>query len=332
MIKVLVIDDSYFLRFSLARMLNSASGINAFTARNYGEAMQKMKLRPDVVVLSIDMKEISCLDILHEILRSRPTPVIITSSVSDLASREVVTAFEYGAFDFIAKPRKLARIVDIKEELVALVTTAASVEIQKVFVQEIRKIRRAPRLSRKLVVFGASTGGPLAVESILKAFPKEFPAMVLVVQHMPPGFTRTFAERLNNLCELQVKEAEQGDVLSAGRVLIAPGGLASEVVLKGSKAVVRVKKEVSLLSPCIDTALASAAGVFRNNVVAVILTGMGQDGVRGVEEVKKSGGVAIAQDEASSVVFGMPKAVIEHGLADYVLSLGMIPKKIMELL
>ena len=332
MIKVLVIDDAYFLRFTLANFLNSDPSMKAFTAKDYEEAMQKLKLHPDVIILSIDMKRISCLDILHNIMDAQPVPVIITSSTNDLSSHEVLTAFEYGAFDFIAKPKRNSKIMDMKEELIALVKTAASVEIKKLSLEQRGKIGRFPQHSNKIVVLGASSGGPTAIEFILKSLPKGFPAFLLVVQHMPPGFTKTFAERLNKRCAISVKEAEQGERMVQGKALVAQGGFALEILSKDNGAKVRLKKEREELMPCIDTALKSIAQVFKDDVIAVILTGMGQDGSNGAEEVKKYQGVVIAQDERTSVVFGMPKAVIERGHADHVLSLDRIPKKIMELM
>jgi two-component system chemotaxis response regulator CheB len=220
----------------------------------------------------------------------------------------------------------------IKDELIALVQTAASAEIKMLLIPKPKKIIEGPRTSKKVVVVGASSGGPPAVESILAQFPGDFPAPLLVVQHMPPYFTRSFAKRLNRVCLIRVKEAEEGDRLEPGQALVAPGGHNVGLRKKVNKLFVKLSKGRGGLTPSVDLALESVARYCDGDAIAVILTGMGSDGSRGVRLIKEEGGKVICQDMATSLIFGMPARVIEQGNADFVLPLRRIGKKIVELL
>lgn len=334
MIKVLIIEDSHFLGSAIKKMVEADPTIAVVGISNFAdEAVEKVELlEPDVILLDIEVPQGGALDILYSMMKDHPVPTIIMGPESDLGKKEMLSAFSYGALDFIIRPKNFLEIEEIADELIRLIKVAASVEIKKLIMKPHKTSRRAPKSSDKLVVIGASSGGVIAVEEVLTKLPCDFPAAVLVVQHMPTGFTKTFAERLNSLSKIPIEEAQEGSVLAAGRVFIAPGGYNLEVCVKEKHLFTQLNKKHTTIKPCIDIALKSAAVACGKNVIAVILTGMGHDGTEGVRWVKKNGGKTIAQDEASSLIFGMPKSVIDAGDADYVVSLHEIPDKIVEIL
>jgi len=334
MINIFIIENSHFLSSMLVRILDSDPEIKVIDKSNSAEeAIQKVeRLKPDVILLDIEMPGINSLDILHEIMRINPTPTIVFGPKSELGKREMISAFSYGALDFIIRPENPLEIEEIKDELIALVKVAASVEIKKLIIKRPKKPVRAPKISEKVVVIGASSGGVAALESLLSKFPRDFPAAVLVVQHMPAGFTEAFAERLDAICPIKVEEAKNGSRLERGKVLVAPGGYNLEIKVKGKHLFTRLNKKHTDIKPCIDVTLKSVAEACDGNVIAVILTGMGKDGADGVKWVKKNNGKVIAQDESTSLIFGMPRAVIENGDVDFVLPLPKIADKIAEIL
>lgn len=334
MIKVLVIEDSHFLGTALKRMLESDPEITVVGISNYAEeAIEKVELlEPDVIVLDIEMPSGGALDVLYEVMREDPTPTIVLGTASELGKEEMISAFSYGAFDFIVRPKSYIDIDEIKDELLAMVKVAVSIEIRKLIIGKQRRVVKVPKVSDRLVVIGASSGGVIALEEVITKLPEDFPASVLVVQHMPQGFTKSFAERLNSISKIKVVEAGDNTPLEKGCVYIAPGGYNIEVVAKEKHLFTRLNKKHTTIKPCVDIALKSAAQACGKNVIAVILTGMGHDGSEGVKWVKKSGGKVIAQDEATSLIFGMPKAVIENGDADYIVPLSEIAEKIVEVL
>lgn len=334
MIKVLIIEDSHFLGSAIKKMVESDRTISVVGISNFAdEAVEKVELlEPDVILLDIEVPQGGALDILYSVMKDHPVPTIILGPESDLGKKEMINAFSYGALDFIIRPRNFLDIEEIKEELLGLIKVAASVEIKKLIIKKPARSLSAPKSSEKLVVIGASSGGVVAVEAVLTKLPCDFPAAILVVQHMPAGFTKTFAERLDSLSKIRIDEAAEGSILSKGKVLIAPGGYNLEVCVKGKHLFTRLNKKHTTIKPCIDIALKSAAVACGKNVIAVILTGMGHDGTEGVRWVKKNCGKTIAQDEASSLIFGMPKSVIDAGDADYVVPLHEIADKIVEIL
>jgi two-component system chemotaxis response regulator CheB len=334
MIKVLIIEDSSFLSAALKKMLESDPGMSVVGVSNYApEAVEKVELlEPDVIILDIEMPQGGALDVLSQVMAENPTPTIVIGPESELGKSEIVSAFSYGALDFVLRPKNFLDVEEMKDELLAMVKVAASVEIRKLIVRKQRKTVKAPKTSEKLVVIGASSGGVIALEEVLTRLPEDFPAAVLVVQHMPVGFTKAFAERLDSISKIPIGEAGEGSVLECGKVLIAPGGCNLEVRLEGKRLFTRLNQKHTTIKPCVDIAMKSAAEACGRNVVAVILTGMGHDGSEGVKWVKKYGGRTIAQDEATSLIFGMPKSVIDNGDADYVVPLHEMADKIAEVI
>ncbi|MBN2013609.1 MAG: chemotaxis-specific protein-glutamate methyltransferase CheB [Candidatus Altiarchaeota archaeon] len=334
MIKVLIIADSYFFGVKLTCMLESEPEIKVIHRSGLAEeALDKIELlEPDVVLLDIEMKGVHALDILYNIMLLDPTPTIVVGRESDLGRREMLSALGYGAVDFIVMPNRLSDLEEMKEELIALVRVASSLEIKKLVIKKPKKKLSAPKISEKVLVLGASCGGVATIRTILSSFPKDFPAAVLVVQHMPAGFTKAFAETLDAVCPLKVEEAKEGSLLDKGKVLVAPGGYNLEVVQKGKHLFTQLNKKHTIVKPCIDVTLKSVSKVCGKNVIAVILTGMGDDGANGVKWVKKNGGKIIVQDESTSLIFGMPKMIIRNGDADFILPLLGIADKIVEIL
>jgi two-component system chemotaxis response regulator CheB len=257
-------------------------------------------------------------------METKPTPVLILSALTKEGSDKTIEALEAGAVDFISKPSGAISmdIVSVKQALIEKVKVASKAKLHRAALVETKKYRFNPT-RKKVIVIASSTGGPQTLEYLLKEMPRNIPAPILIVQHMPPGFTKSFAERLSTICEIKIKEASDGDRLEDGMVLIAPGGLHMIVEEKGRDAVVRVVKEPPELgvAPCANKLFRSIAPIFRENTIAVVLTGMGNDGTDGARMIKKVSGTVIAEAEESCIVFGMPKEVINAGLVDEVVPL-----------
>lgn len=333
MIKVLVVEDSYYLGFKLRAILNSDPDTKVVArADSAEETFKKIKFfNPDVIVLDVGIPGIGALDILDNIMKHSPTPTIILGTKSKLDKEEIINAFSYGALDFVLRPDKAEDIDQIKEELVALVKVASSAEIRKLIVKP-KKPLRAPKTSGKVVLIGASSGGPPAVESILRALPRNFPASIVVIQHMPPSFTNTFAKRLNNICKIKVEEAKNGSKLKPGKALIAPGGYNLEIRDKDKYLTVKLNKKHTNIRPNINMAFKSAAELCGERVIGVILTGMGHDGAEGMKLIKAMGGGTIVQDKETCLIFGMPESCIEFNSVDMISPLDKIPKNIIDML
>jgi two-component system chemotaxis response regulator CheB len=331
MIEVVVVESSPTKRAAVRKILESDPGNRVVgEASEFNTALEVVhSAQPDVVLLDIDMPGISGLDILSEIMGCCPTPTIILSS--ELGAEDSIAAFRYGCLDCIAMPEQPE---DIAEELLALVEVAASTEVKSCFPAKAHDTVDVPAHADKVVVITASTGGPSAIESILKTFPAEFPCGILVVQHLPPTFTKTFAKRLDRVCRLSVKEAEDGSAIEPGLVLIAPGGRNVSVAEKEGQLRLQLdEKEPPLgIRPSMDAALESVASVCGSRSVAVILTGMGKDGMLGARAVRKYGGKTIVQDKSTSCVYGIPREVAEDRNADFIVPLFNISEKIVELL
>lgn len=336
LIKVLVVDDSFFMRRVLTDILNSDPQINVVSsAANFEEAMKKLdEIKPDVVLLDVIMPTVSGVDILYAIMKKRSTPTIMISSYTKLESQEVVKAFSYGAVDFIEKPEKFGEMDKVKDELIALVKVAATAEIKNLIIPRFERIFEAPKVSNKLIIIAASSGGPPAIDAVLSSLPLDFPAGIIVVQHMPAGFTKSFAERLNASCPLKIKEAENNELIEPGKVLVAPGGYSLEFKKIGKDTgVILSDKGKESLRPSVDVTLESAAKVRKENIIVVVLSGMGKDGAIGVNKLKKQkSNKIIVQDEETALIYGMPKAIADEGNADFILPLNKIPKKITQLL
>ena len=338
-IKVLVVDDSSVVRQYLTDMLSKEPSIAEVHSVPDGHlALPRIRqMDPDVVTLDIEMPQMDGLTTLQEIMREAPRPVIMLSAFAEKGAMKTVRALELGAVDFIRKPSGDPREIEsVRQELVTRIEAVAGSRKKIAEKYAHRAPRRAapavrpsaPRGRMRLVkpvvlAIGASTGGVEAISQIIGGLPPRFPAGIVIVQHMPAGFTRSFAERLNSEYALDVKEAEHRDVILPGRVLIAPGHSHMEVRADDNVFYVELHQEerVSGHRPSVDVLLSSVTQAVGERAIGVVLTGMGQDGARGLLNMRQGGALTVAQDAASSVVFGMPKAAADSGAAELVVSL-----------
>ncbi len=372
--KVLVVDDSAFMRKLITDFLNDHPNMKVIgTARNGKDAIEKVKkLQPDVVTLDIEMPIMNGLDALKEIMKTTPVPVVILSSTTKEGTKNTMLAMEYGAVDLIAKPGGAIslNLHDVKDEIIEKVLAAADVPLFKLtkldrtddstrHATESRKqlqTNRPPiqlttteqrglpakkdtneiftKMHKTIVLIGTSTGGPRALQEVLTRLPANFQAPILIVQHMPPSFTKSLADRLDGLCAIRVKEAADGEALTNGTAYIAPGGKHLNVRKLGTSYFAHVgDEEPPRLGhrPSVDVLFESAAKLTDINCVAVVMTGMGSDGKNGMERLKEYGRtVAIAESQETSVVYGMPKAIVDAGLADEVVDVHDISNAILE--
>ncbi|MGE5845030.1 MAG: protein-glutamate methylesterase/protein-glutamine glutaminase [Syntrophaceae bacterium] len=332
-VRVLIVDDSAIVREMLQRNLSRDPEIEVVgTAPDPYVARDKIvALKPDVVSLDIEMPRMDGITFLRRLMSYYPLPVIILSSLTPKGGALAVEALEAGAVDVISKTGSGDGTEDLYPELIAKLKSAA--RVKPVSPRESPPRRLAmPQATNKVVAVGASTGGTVALMGLLSAMPENAPGFV-IVQHMPKHFTRAFAHRLHELCEIEVKEAEDGDAVVPGRALIAPGDLHTLLRRSDSRYFVQVKNGplVNRHRPSVNTLFKSVGKHAGKNAIGVILTGMGNDGAEGMREMKDNGGYTIAQDEASCVVFGMPKEAIALKCVDAVLSLNRIPSKILEI-
>ncbi|HWS70483.1 MAG TPA: chemotaxis-specific protein-glutamate methyltransferase CheB [Thermoanaerobaculia bacterium] len=333
MIRALVIDDSAYNRVTLSRMLESHAGITvAATAVNGEDGIkQVMKHRPDVITLDLEMPIMDGFSFLRWLMASRPTPVIAVSSRS--SDRSVFKALELGAVDFIAKPggRVSPRLEEIQKDLVTKVLQIAEIRmdnVRRLIAEEDRKPEEAPVVAGvcakgiELVAIGCSTGGPPALQHLFQNLPL-LPVPIVVAQHMPPTFTRLFAERVNRLTPYNVKEADDGEMLANGAVYIAPGGMQTEVRRAQEGLQVRVfpAGASDLYAPSVDRLFSTASDSCGDRMVAVIMTGMGDDGAEALRKVHGRGGKTIAESAHTAIIFGMPGAAIKTGAVDQVVDL-----------
>lgn len=339
-IKVLVVDDSDVVRQTLEKELARDAEIEIVgTAPNPYIARDKIvKLNPDVITLDIEMPRMDGLSFLRKLMKHHPIPVVIVSSIAQEGSDVALEAIRSGAVEVLAKPGPAYAVGDMGTELCDKIKAAASACLGKIasqaslVSQETSRIKSLTATTHKVIVLGASTGGTQAIEYVLKQFPSNAPGTV-IVQHMPAGFTRTFSERLNDICEVNVSEAQNGDTIVPGRVLIAPGNQHMLVNRSGAQYFVDVKDGplVGRHRPSVDVLFQSAARFLGKSAIGVILTGMGKDGAKGMLQMHEAGSVNIAQDEDSCVVYGMPRAAFEAGGIDHVLPLTSVAEKIMQL-
>ena len=331
--RVLVVDDSALMRKLIPQMLEADSSIEVVgTAMDGTFCLKKIEeLQPNVVTLDLQMPGMNGIDTLKEIMRRQPLPVIVVSSHSTEGASVTLKALGLGAFDFVTKPRDATSHMSVTaSELIAKIKAAAHCKIvrpgtvgkEAARPEKISVSKSAPA-PNKLVAIGISTGGPQALEFLLAQLPPNFPGAIVVVQHMPEGFTEMFARRLDEICSLQVKEAQSGDQLLAGRVLICPGSRHMKVkrAAVGDIVVLNDEERVNGHRPSVEVLFRSVAEEYGPRAVAALMTGMGDDGAEGLGAVKKAGGLTIAQSEDSCVVFGMPKAAIERGYATRVVPL-----------
>ncbi len=350
-IRVLVVDDSPIMRKILVDLLSKDPQIEVVdTAKNGKEAIEKTrKLLPDVITLDIEMPVMDGLTALKILRREFPNiKVIMFSSLTQEGAKATIEALSLGAFDFVPKPSSKSFIESMKKiesDLIPKIKAAASRIISPRPTPVIPKPKPvSPGLpSRKTIIrkgyyevlgIGVSTGGPQTLIQIIPKLPANFPAPILIVQHMPPMFTKQLAERLDQLSALRVKEGEQGEPVKKGVVYVAPGDFHMEVRKVGNNVheiYLHKGPPRNFCRPAVDELFESLAEVYRDKTVGLVLTGMGRDGEEGSRKIKEVGGLVLAQDEQSCVVFGMPRAVIEAGLADEVLNLSVIPQRLKEI-
>jgi len=346
-IRVLVVDDSAFMRKALTRMLSSDPMIRVVdTASDGNEGYEKTKsLKLDVVTLDVKMPGMDGLTALQKIMHDCPVPVLMLSSLTTEGGGVTLRALDLGALDFIDKSsaHSAMDILTIAGELITKIKALAGVDIMRVLRTQARPAlapAKPPELERKVVgkprfdvvLIGSSTGGPPALQQILTALPRETPAGVLIVQHMPLGFTASLAERLDGLSSLSVSEAVDGDRVQPGRCLIAPAGLHMTLHKGKDTYLVRLNEEPEgmLHRPSVDVLMESAARTLGSKALAVILTGMGADGAKGIKAIHDAKGRTIAQDEKTCVVYGMPKVAVEMGGVDRSVALGNISSAILQ--
>ncbi len=344
-VRVLVVDDSAYMRVVLRDMLQSEEGLSVIGAARDGiEAMTKVKaLSPDVVLLDIQMPKMDGLATLQRIMKECPTRVVMLSAMNKVDVQLPLKALEMGAVDFIPKPSGPVSIdiVRYKKAIGDLVRSAALADID--VLKRMRGPIRVRQLSEpkaaaacagmKAIVIAASTGGPRALETLFAALPRNIPVPLLVVQHIPAEFSPSFAKRLDAANGPRVKLATDGTVIEPGMAYLAPGGLHLRLEPSGGKgAVARLDESepVQFVRPSANVLFESAARCYGERLLAVVLTGMGSDGAQGARAIKAAGGRVIVQDEASSVIFGMAKAVIDEKAADEAVPLSKMPEKIMQ--
>lgn len=358
-VKVLVVDDSGFFRRRVSEILSSDPNIQVIgTATNGREAIDKaIELKPDVITMDYEMPMMDGITAVRQIMQRCPTPVLMFSSLTHEGARVTLDALDAGAVDFLPKnfedisrnPEKVKRLLCEKVNTISrsnrrysstaaaiapvarpAATTSPGLPSAAPRTAAPAQASAAPRRKAyRLVAIGTSTGGPVALQRVLTQLPASFPAPIVLVQHMPAAFTKAFAERLDKLCKIRVKEAEDGDLLRPGLALLAPGG--KQMMVDGRGAVRILPGDERLhYRPCVDVTFGSAAKAFNDKVLAVVLTGMGADGREGARMLKQSGSQVWTQDEASCVIYGMPMAVVKANLSDAVYGLDDIGRHLSE--
>ena len=337
MVKVLIIDDSPLIRRLLSEILSQASDIEVVgCAEDPYQAREMIKLlNPDVLTLDVEMPKMDGISFLRNLMRLRPMPVVMISTLTQQGSPITLEALELGAVDFIAKPT-----VNVKQQM----SQYAYVVQQKVRVAagaRVRSFKKATTVSEplptnaqfllnKVIAIGASTGGTEAIKEVLIKMPVNSPPIV-ITQHIPPVFSTSFAQRMDRTCAINVKEAQHGDKLSAGCAYIAPGGLHLSIKKRGVGLYCELddSEPVNRHKPAVDVLFNSLLECGAKNIVAALLTGMGSDGAKGLLSIKQAGGYTIAQDEFSSVVWGMPKAAVDLGAANEIVALDKVTQRLL---
>lgn len=357
-VKVLVVDDSRFYINRLCEILATDPDIQVIgTAENGGEAIDKaVSLNPDVIIMDVEMPIMNGISAVREIMKIKPIPILMFSSLTTEGAKATLDAIDAGAVDFMLKrfEKLTANRADFNKDICSKVRLLASssaastrqfinrnhsnhrsLDARNIGGQSVRSIAPDHTTSGqsgqfKIVAIGASTGGPSAIQSILAALPGEFPIPVLVVQHMPAAFTGHFARRLDSLSKLSIKEAEDGDVLQPGNAYIAPGGKQTLVEEQAGRKILRIRDsdDSEQYRPSVDISLKSVSNIYGSSALAVILTGMGADGREGSSALKKGGSSVWAQDKQTCIVYGMPQAVVDAGLADRVLPISEIAQQL----
>jgi two-component system chemotaxis response regulator CheB len=359
-IKVLIVDDSAFMRTALSRMVAHDPGLWVIgTAASGIEALQKIvALDPDVITLDVEMPGLDGLETLRRIMAQFPRPVIMVSSATLRHAEITFNALAAGAFDYVPKKLSAASldIWHIQEDLVAKIKAAAESWLSRNHLNRLRKPPRAATLpgadllknnllwnglprteiehcAPAIVALGTSTGGPRALQEILPALPVDLAVPILIVQHMPPGFTAPFAKRLNDLCAVSVREASHGDTVEAGVVYIAPAGFHMTVeCTANSRTIISLSGPVENQAhiPSVDVTMQSVASAFHSQAMGIIMTGMGSDGAQGMNAIHREGGFTVGQDQPTCAVYGMPRVCAEMGILDRIVPLSEIPQEILQ--
>ncbi|OEH91280.1 protein-glutamate methylesterase/protein-glutamine glutaminase [Bacillus solimangrovi] len=334
-VSVLIVDDSAFMRKLITDLLSESTRIKVIgTARNGREAVKKViEFKPDVVTMDVEMPIMNGLDALQEMMKRAPVPVVMLSSTTQENAANTMIAMQNGAVDFIAKPSGAISLDlhKVKEELIYKVITASKANILGVHKNPSQEnitpitlkdsIRHPMKYKQKIICIGTSTGGPRALQNVLTKLPSSIDAPILIVQHMPAGFTKSLADRLDSLSQISVKEAVDGDIIKKGTAYIAPGGYHLKLKLIGTSLVVQLNDDPPKNGhrPSVDVMYESVSYLQNYFKLAVIMTGMGTDGAKGLHKLVDTGSVkAIAESKESSVVYGMPKAAVDTGLIDEV--------------
>ena len=337
MVRVLVVDDSAVVRQIFSRVLATDPEIEVIgTAPDPYVARDIIEQKhPDVLTLDIEMPRMDGITFLHKLMKYYPLPVIVVSSLTPKGGELALEAIRAGAIDVLCKPGAAYTVGDLTTELTEKIKVAARIDIKarkaRLDISPTHKIATAiTKTTNRVVAIGASTGGTVALEEIFQAMPANIPGIV-VTQHMPEFFTKSFAERLNGLCEPQIKEAEDGDSVVPGKILIAPGNKHLLLRRSGARYFVNVVfgPLVNRHRPSVEVMMRSVAKTAGKNAIGVMLTGIGGDGAKGLLEMKEAGAVTLAQDEKSCVVFGMPKVAIEVGAVDHILPLDKMAEQIL---
>jgi two-component system chemotaxis response regulator CheB len=335
-IRVLVVDDSAFVRKAVTRMLGTVNDIEVVgTAADGAEGLAKARaLRPDVLTLDVKMPRLGGLEVLERLMAEQPMPVLLLSSLTQEGAEVTLRALELGAMDFVDKSSvQPMSLLTLRDELIEKIRALGGARVK------VRPLpsppppgegeRRAARA--ELIVIAASTGGPAALQTVLSGLPAGFPAAVIVVQHIPRGFTRSLAERLDARSAIPVHEARDGDLVEPGHVLIAPAGIHTKLQRRGDAASVMLDEEPreALHRPSADVLMATAAGLYGPRAAGVVLTGMGSDGTEGLRAIRDAGGRTLAESEETSVIYGMPKAAAAAGVVGSVVPLDRMAEEIL---
>ena len=348
-VKLLIVDDSAFMRKILMDILAINDTIEVIgVARNGIEAINQVNiLKPDIVTMDIEMPIMNGIEALKEIMKNNPIPVIMLSSLTSDGADATLTCLELGAVDFIQKPSSVFRINadDLKKELISKINTAARVDLniknRDIHVSKPLSFYNSRKLpprdkekNQNLILIGTSTGGPRALQDVIPLMPKDIPASILIVQHMPPGFTKSLAERLNHISHITVKEAENNEKLLPGYVYIAPGNYHLKINSKSNMDIfieLTQEQSVSGHRPSVDVLFESVANNIAKNIIAVVMTGMGSDGANGAKKLKEQTDCYVmAQDESTSIVYGMPRSAVNAGVVDHIAPLNEITNHILK--
>jgi len=332
-IRVLVVDDSAFVRKAVTRMLGGAPDIEVVGTAGDGEEglRQARELRPDVVTLDIKMPRLGGLETLERLMSEQPLPVLLMSTLTQEGAEVTLRGLELGAMDFVDKSSvQPMSMLSLADELIAKIRALGGARV-RARPHPVAAPAEPGRQGAGVVVIAASTGGPSALQQVVSVLPAGFPAPLLIVQHIPRGFTRSLAERLDARSAIPVREARDGENLEPGSILVAPAGIHTRLERRDASVLVVLDEEPrdALHRPSADVLMASAAGVFGSRVVGVVLTGMGSDGTEGLRAIRRRGGRTLAESEETCVIYGMPKAAIDAGVVDRAVPLDRLAEEML---